>query len=144
MEFTNLMFAVLLLMIFTTGIFTFFLGVQENYPSAASANPRFMELAETVNQSYIIMNANVTSAITNARQFQNSDNSFAAAFGYIFGALQAVGQLVVGMPIFFLQVTEKVADIGSPFIPSWLPNIVITGISVVVIIGLLYYLLKVK
>ena len=141
MEWTNLVFAGLLFMVMLSGMSIFFVDVQTNYPETANTqiNGTMANLTESVTE----FNTVISSSTVQASTYTSSDNPLTAALGYLFGSFTALGTLLQ-IPSIFLNFIAVINAFGAPFIPIFVVNSIIVAVNMVVLIGVLYYLLKVK
>jgi hypothetical protein len=143
MELTNLVFAGLLIVMIVGGMAIMFADVQTNYPNAATTNPR-------INETYTSLNASVSRMNTMANQAANStvntntqDTGISGALGYLFGAISSL-QILFIIPDIILNFVGTLAGMGSAFIPPYVLPLITVAVSMIAVIGFLFYLMKVK
>lgn len=140
MEFTNLLFAVLIAALFSMGISVFISDAKVYYPALNNSNSTIGSL----NDSFAELNTNISMATNQSVATNPDDTGFGAAFGYLFGAFNSVTTLVGVIPHAFSNTITVISGsmgiaLFSPIIP-----LIYTAIAATVLIGILYYLMKVK
>ena len=143
MEWTNLIFAGALLFLMFSGMAIFFNDVQSNYPMAAQADPQLNYTVSQMNTSMTQMNTEMNQSMVQASTFTTSDNPLTAAFGYLLGAFSAVKTLLV-MPAIFMNFISLLGAFAPALVPNFVLSTLIIALTGITLVGLLYYLLKVK
>lgn len=143
MEFTNLAFGLLLGFILLSSYLVFFSDLAVRYTPVANASPILTNLSFQVNASAARLESITNVSITQATEPTRNLDLTAAVFGYITGAINAVGTLVE-IPALFLNFTYAFSSTLGFFIPPFVGLAVSAAVYFIVIIGLLFYLMKVK
>lgn len=143
MELTNLLFAFLIGFVITQGFMVFFVGVAVSYPTMTASSGYLSNLSSQMNVTAQYMDVQTINQATN--QSLNTQNlNVAAIFGYVTGAINALST-VAKAPYIFLQMINGVnASIGFPLIPDFVLTAVVVAVYLITLIGILFYLLKVK
>jgi hypothetical protein len=140
MEFTNLIFGVLIGAVIISGLALFYTNVNANYPSAPQLNSN---ITAEFNTEANHLNATIGTATGQASEFGTSDNALALAFGYLLGAFNAILSLV-STPQMFLGMIGGVGQMMGIFFPVFLMQYLVTAVATITVLGLLFYWLKVR
>ncbi len=143
MEFTNLAFGLLLGFLLLSSYLVFFSDLATRYTPVANASPILTNLSFQVNASAARLESISNVSITQSTEPTRNLDLTAAVFGYVTGAINAVGTLAA-MPALFLNFTNAFASTLGFFIPPFVGLAVSAAIYFITIIGLLLYFLKVK
>lgn len=144
MDLTNLAFASLIAALLITGAGLYFTDIQSHYPNAAAHDPELVNMTANLTQSVYDLNESVGNATGTASTFTSSDNALAIAFGYMLGAFLAVIALIGGIPSVFNSTFNILGRTMGVFLPDALLMFVSVAVALVAVIGILYYLTKVK
>lgn len=139
MEFTNLIFATLLVGVFFTGGVLYWNDVQSNYPAAANSSP----YAANMTSISANLNATIGSATQEVLTTSGSDDPVGVLLGFFRGSFNALGQMMT-IPSIFLDSVRIMMESMGLFMPSFLLPFIIMAVLTVVLIGLLYYWTKVR
>lgn len=146
MEWTNLfIFGTLLAVVFFSGMAIVLADVTNNYPVFAANSPQLQNLTQSVNltSSVVSLNTGLINSTGAAQQFTTSDSPLAVAFGYLLGAFQSVVNMVITLPQIFLNIITVLGTTMGIFFPSFLSAPIIVAALAVMLLGVLYYWLKV-
>lgn len=137
MEFTNLLLATIIIGLVLTGTGVFIGELQTNYSNVQNANlPNFT----TVNTQ---LNNNLTKSLNQSLTYRPGDQTFALAFGYLFGGFNAL-QTLASTPGILIGIMGQFSSYLGIYYPAWLDVYVQLTLSAFIIIGILYYLFKVR
>jgi hypothetical protein len=142
MELTNLMFAVLIAFVFVSGTFVFYADMQSHYPNLANADPGLANLSASMNQTSSMLDTMTNQTLTQSVNTQNLN--IGAIFGYVTGAINALTTLLMAPNIFLNTINAFGGTVGFPLIPGFVLQAVSAAIYIVALIGILFYLLKVR
>lgn len=121
----------------------FFADVQSHYPNAAAADPLLTNLSLSVNQSVSAMDTATNASIIQSTGPTRSLDLTAAVFGYVTGAINAIGTLA-STPGLFLNIINVFGSTVGFYIPNFVILAIQAAVYVVALIGILFYLLKVR
>jgi hypothetical protein len=142
MEFTNILFTVLIGFVFVTGMFIFYADMQTHYPNLAAADPGLSNLSAQMNQTSILLDSMTNQTLTQSVNTQNLN--LGAIFGYVTGAINALTTLLLAPNLFLNMINAFGGALGFPLIPSFVLQAIGAAVYIVALIGILFYLLKVK
>jgi hypothetical protein len=142
MEYTNFMFVVALVFLFMSGAFMYWGDMSTRYSYTPTFTSAFNQslINESFSSMYELTNSSYTQAGTSTGA---SDTFWGAAMGYVSGALSAL-KTMIAIPNIMMKMTSAVQQGLGIFLPSYFTGVLIFGIWAVALIGVLYYLLKVK
>lgn len=140
MQFTSLAFAAILAILFISGGYYFWSGMVISYPELSVAEPYIGNTTAIANQ----LNTTIGTAQTDAQTNVSENDAIGALMGYFRGAYNAFVTLLM-LPITFLSMIAILAGSLGMFNPgSFLMQPISMAVGMITVIGILYYLTKVK
>ena len=157
MEFTNELFAIILFFVFVSGAFLFYTGLTSTDPllgcggsacypqlNSGSTNSNLVFLSNQMNGTFNEVNKYSNQSIQQAANYQRQDQSLAAAFGYVFGGLAASAILVFQIPAMMMASITAFFNVSYGIIPTFFIGAIALALNVVALLGLMYYIMKVR
>ncbi len=143
MDLTNYIFVAVLAFVFVSGIFLMYANMHEQYGFSSPTIEH--NLNQTlINQQFYYMNETASSAFSAAVPSSTSpQDAIAALWGYVAGGINAL-ILLASIPSIVLKLINAMMMAGGVFIPTFFVHAMIVAVYGTALIGLLYFLLKVK
>jgi hypothetical protein len=140
MDFTKLGFAAILACLFISGGYIFWAGMSANY---SGLNEAQVYMGNTTNITKAL-NVTLFNAQVKAQQTPGTDDPLGVLMGYFGGAFDTIN-VMVSLPTTFLTMIGVVFESMGAFSPSvFIMPFVSLAVGMITVIGLLYYLTKVK
>jgi len=139
MDFTNMIFVVLLVFVVLSGAAVFMGDVAQRYPQFQTTGQNFSYVNDTLSS----MNVVVNQSSTDAMNFQQNQDLFSAFAGYLTTAYSALTTMFT-IPGILMNVFSNMAANTAPWIPVYIISAINVAIMGMFLIGILYFLLKVK
>lgn len=140
MDFTKLGFAVLLGCLFITGGYVFWAGMSDGYSELDGAQIYVGNTTELINST----KSTIFAAQQDAQETPGTDDPLGVLLGYFKGAFNAMNTLL-SLPNMFITMIGIVFVSMGMFSPAdFIYPFVIAAIGMITVIGMMFYLTKVK
>lgn len=149
MELTNIIFGIILISLMMIGMSTFVLDVNTNYKdtlkiSSNGSVSQFYVATAALNEEINKTNATILNpAVSQVVTTNTQDSGIGAALGYLLGAISSL-QILLTLPAVALAVINALATFAGIYFPAWLIGLVTLSVVTIMLIGLLYFLMKVR
>jgi hypothetical protein len=139
MQMTELGFAALLMFLFISGVALFSGGMASNYSGFSKIVPE----TANFNSTYFNLSAALNTSQVQAQDTSTSQSGIDLLLGYFGGAFKAINTLSSLVSIFPDMLGLILLNFGV-FLPSFVIGIISTAIILIIVIGVLFYLTKVR
>jgi hypothetical protein len=138
MEATNLVFAIIIIAILSTGYGVLVVEVAKPYPVVGSQ----LQFVSGMNNSLNEISGNTTAMFDMAKK-TSTDNLLGMALGLLGTGFQAVVMIAYTPTVLMSTVGSMLLSSGG-IIPAWFLSGLLVAVSFSVVLGLLFYIFKVK
>jgi len=137
----------LIVSIIFIGTAAFISDMGVHYPGTQLINTLNNESLSEINATTTELNTLLVEATDSATQYTESDNPFAAAFGYMLGVFNGAVALIKGtiqVPHLIGSMTSALTANLSMFYPAWFGTFATLAIAIMAMLYIFYIMTKVK